>query len=460
MSADEAVRRYYDAWQNKGGDFSEVPLAEDFEFTGPVASFDSADGYRAMAREAGRAVTSFVVRRQFVDGDSVCSIIDWEMAIPASASSARPRCSRWPTGRSCAASSSTTASHCGARWRHEAGDRCEGWPVSARSSTDTSFEELAERYRRELLVHCYRITGSVQDAEDLVQETLLSAWRGLEGFEGRASMRTWLYRIATNRCLNALRDRGRRLPEPPPPPEEPAVPPAPTRLLEPIWLEPFPGEPLDRSLEPDARYESREAIGLAFIAGLQRLPPRQRAVFVLRDVLGFRASEAAEMLGVTEASANGALRRARSALGEGAERDRAPLPDSAAERDVVARFVEAFEGGDVEAVVALLTDDASLTMPPTPLEYLGPAAIAGFLSTVPAGGRLDRFRLVPTRANGQPAFGCYQLDAQAIGHAYGLMVLTLQDDRVVAITGFPDTGLFRHFGLPRRLPVDLGGGRS
>ena len=175
-----------------------------------------------------------------------------------------------------------------------------------------------------------------------MQETLLSAWRGLEGFEGRASMRTWLYRIATNRCLNALRDRGRRLPEPPPPPEEPAVPPAPTRLLEPIWLEPLPDE-------PEARYESREAIGLAFIAGLQRLPPRQRAVLVLRDVLGFRASEAAEMLGVTEASANGALRRARGALGEGAEREPAPLPDSAAEREVVARFVEAFEGGDVEA---------------------------------------------------------------------------------------------------------------
>jgi RNA polymerase sigma-70 factor (TIGR02960 family) len=333
--------------------------------------------------------------------------------------------------------------------------------VSAGASPDISFEELAERHRRELLVHCYRLTGSVQDAEDLVQETLLAAWRGLDGFEGRASMRTWLYRIATNRCLNALRDRGRRLPEPPPPAEEPAPPPAPTRLLEPIWLEPFPGELLDRSLEPDARYESREAIGLAFIAGLQGLPAQQRAVLVLRDVLGFRASEAAEMLGVSEASANGALRRARAALGEGAERDCAPLPDSAAEREVVARFVEAFESGDVQGVVALLTDDASLTMPPTPLEYIGPAAIAGFLSTVPAGGRLDHFRLVSTRANGQPAFGCDQLDARApSGHAYGLMVLTLRDDRVAAITGFPDTGLFRHFGLPRTLPVDLGDGRS
>jgi RNA polymerase sigma-70 factor (TIGR02960 family) len=333
--------------------------------------------------------------------------------------------------------------------------------MSARSSADTSFEELAERHRRELLVHCYRITGSVQDAEDLVQETLLAGWRGREGFEGRASMRTWLYRIATNRCLNALRHRGRRLPEPLPPSEEPAVPPAPTLLLEPIWLEPFPGDLLDHSLEPAARYESRETIGLAFMAGLLRLPPRQRAALVLRDVLGFRASETAEMLGVTEASANGALRRARAALGEGSERDRAPLPESAAEREAVARFVEAFEGGDVEGVVALMTDDASLTMPPTPLEYVGRVAIAGFLSTVPAGGRLDRFRLVATRANGQPAFGCYQLDARRpVGHAYGLMVLTLRDDRVAAITGFPDTGLFRHFGLPRTLPVDLGAGRS
>ena len=159
-----------------------------------------------------------------------------------------------------------------------------------------------------------------------MQETLLAAWRGLEGFEERASMRTWLYRIATNRCLNALRDRGRRLPEPPPPPEQPALPPAPTRMLEPIWLEPLPDELLDRSLDPAARYESREAIGLAFIAGLQRLPPRQRAVLVLRDVLGFRAAEAAEMLGVTEASANGALRRARAALGEGAQRESRAAP--------------------------------------------------------------------------------------------------------------------------------------
>ncbi len=344
-------------------------------------------------------------------------------------------------------------------WRSPIHGREELLLSRARAGDEAAFGELADPFRRELQVHCYRIVGSVQYAEDLVQETLLAAWRGLEGFEGRSSVRSWLYRIATNRSLNALRDRGRRLPQPPPPPEAPPEPPPPTRQPETIWLEPYPdallegvADPLD---EPGARYEYREAIGLAFIAGLQRLPPRQRAVLVLRDVLGFRASETAEMLGVTEASANGALRRARAALEgglAGGPRDTAPIPDSAAERQVVARFTSAFEGGDVAGVVALLTDDASLTMPPQPLEYVGPSAIAGFLSGVPAGGQLDRFRLIATRANGQPAFGCYMRDAKApIAHAYGLMVLTLSGDRVAAITGFPDTGVFPLFGLPRTL---------
>jgi RNA polymerase sigma-70 factor (ECF subfamily) len=212
---------------------------------------------------------------------------------------------------------------------------------------------------------------------------------------------------------------------------------------------------LDRSHEPEARYEAREAIGLAFVVGLQRLPPRQRAVLVLRDVLAFRASEVAEMLGVTEVSVNRTLHRARLALERGvspAQRELARLPDSPEERDLVARFTTTFEAGDVDGVVALLTDDAVLTMPPEPLEYQGPGAIAQFLSTVPAGGALERFRLVPTRANGQPAFGCYLRDAHApIAHAYGLMVLTLRGDRVAAITGFPDTSVFRSFGLPRTL---------
>jgi RNA polymerase sigma-70 factor (ECF subfamily) len=212
----------------------------------------------------------------------------------------------------------------------------------------------------------------------------------------------------------------------------------------------------DRSHEPDARYEAREAIALAFIAGLQRLAPRQRAVLVLRDVLAFRASEVAEMLGVTEASVNATLQRARSALETSSsvgQTELAPLPDSAVERELVARFTDAFEGGDVEAVVALLAEDAWLTMPPEPVEYQGPVAIARFLSTVPAGGHLERFRLVPTRANGQPAFGCYLRDPQApIARAYGLMVLTLRGDQVTAITGFPDTSVFPQFGLPRTLP--------
>jgi RNA polymerase sigma-70 factor (TIGR02960 family) len=330
----------------------------------------------------------------------------------------------------------------------------------ARTGDESAFAELAAGFHAELQLHCYRIVGSVQDAEDLVQETLLAAWRGLERFEGRASLRAWLYRIATNRCLNALRDRGRRPRESPAPPEQTPPPPQPTRLAESVWLEPYPDALLedvpDRSEQPEARYEAREAIGLAFVAALQWLPPRQRAVLVLRDVLAFRAAEVAEMLGVTEASVNRALHRAREALERAVppgQRDVAPLPGSRQERELVGRFTAAFEAGDVPGVVALLSDDALLTMPPQPLEYQGADAIGQFLSTVPAGGALERFRLVPTRANGQPAFGCYLRDQHApVAHAYGLMVLTLSGNRIAAITGFADTSVFRSFGLPRILP--------
>ena len=318
--------------------------------------------------------------------------------------------------------------------------------------SEESADEL-ERFRGELQLHCYRIVGSVQDAEDLVQETLLAAWRGQDGFEGRAALRTWLYRIATNRCLNALRDRQRRPQTSPVPPDTPE-PPTPTRLGEPIWLEPYPDALLAGIDLPESRYERREAIGLAFAAGLQRLPPRQRAALVLRDALGFSARETAEMLDTTEVAANRLLARAREGLPP-AERTDAPLPGSRAERQLVERFVRAFEGGDIAGVLATLTDDALLTMPPEPLEYQGPVAIGGFLSTVPAGGSLERFCLVPTRANGQPAFGCYLADPRApIGHAYGLMVLTLSNDRIAAITGFADTSVFRTFGLPRTIPTD------
>jgi RNA polymerase sigma-70 factor (ECF subfamily) len=310
-----------------------------------------------------------------------------------------------------------------------------------------------ELFRGELQLHCYRIVGSVQDAEDLVQETLLAAWRGFDRFEGRAALRTWLYRIATNRCLNALRDRSRRPQASPVPPGTPE-PPAPTRLDEPLWLEPYPDTLLDGVDLPESRYERREALGLAFVAGLQRLPPRQRAALVLRDALGFSARETADMLETTEVAANRLLSRARDGLPP-LERNRAPLPESREERELVDRFVRAFQAGDIAGVLATLADDALLTMPPAPLVYQGPPAIGRFLSTVPAEGRLEQFRLVPTRANGQPAFGCYLRDPHApIGHAYGLMVLTLAGDHIAAITGFPDTSVFRAFGLPRTIPMD------
>jgi RNA polymerase sigma-70 factor (TIGR02960 family) len=329
----------------------------------------------------------------------------------------------------------------------------------AQSGDEVAFQELTESLRGELQVHCYRIVGSVQDAEDLVQETLVAAWRGLESFEGRASLRSWLYRIATNRCLNHVRDRGRRLPDLPAPVEPVPLPPEPTRVLEPVWLEPYPDVLLegvaDRGQEPDARYEQREAIGLAFMVALQRLPPRQRAVLVLRDVLGFRAAEVADMLGATEVAVNRLLHRARRAMDRDARPGTladAPLPGSPDERALVTRFATAFESGDVPAVIALLTDDAVMTMPPEAAEYVGPEAIGRFLSTVPAAGALERFRLVPTRANGQPAFGCYLGDPHTpIAHAYGLMVLTLRGDRVSGLAGFADAAVFASFGLPRTL---------
>jgi RNA polymerase sigma-70 factor (TIGR02960 family) len=325
----------------------------------------------------------------------------------------------------------------------------------ARAGDENAFQELVEPYRRELQLHCYRILGSLQDAEDQLQETLLAAWRGLDGFEGRASLRAWLYRIATNRCLNALRDRRRR-------PQEVsrmAEPPEPTRRVEPSWLEPYPDVLLqglaDTAPGPDARYETTEAVGLAFAAALQHLPPAQRAALVLRDVLGFHTSEVAEMLDSTEASVKGALQRARVTLGErkpARDRERAPLPRSARERELVGRFAAAVERGDTDGVVSLLTDDAWLTMPPEPYEYQGGEAIARFLQDreIRRGAPL---RLVPTRANGQPAFGCYLPDAQAaIARAYGLMVLTLEGERISAITWFGERSLLAHFGLPRTLP--------
>jgi len=327
--------------------------------------------------------------------------------------------------------------------------------MPATRQDEEAFRELTEPYRRELQLHCYRILGSVQDAEDMVQETLLAAWRSFDAFEGRASVRSWLYRIATNRCLNALRARSRR-------PREVQAPmdmPEPTRRTEPLWLEPYPDVLLedlpDRAAEPAARYEARESVELAFIAALQGLPPSQRAALVLRDVLGFRTAEAAEMLDTSEASVKGALQRARATLKArlpDADRECAPQPDSARERELVERFADAVERGDVDDMVAVLTEDALLTMPPLPLEYQGHEAIAEFLGHREA-ARGRPLRLVPTRANTQPAFGCYLPDEHAaIARARGLFVLTLTEDAIAAITWFTDTGVLAQFGFPRILP--------
>jgi RNA polymerase sigma-70 factor (ECF subfamily) len=326
----------------------------------------------------------------------------------------------------------------------------------ARAGDGEAFRELTEPHRRELQLHCYRILGSVQDAEDMLQETLLSAWRGLDRFEERASMRAWLYKIATNRCLNSLRDAGRR-PAPALPAWPGAAPPEPTRRSEPLWLQPYPDALLDGLPDtapgPEARYESREALALAFTAGLQRLPPRQRAVLVLRDVLGYPAAEAADILETTETSVNSALQRARATLTQhaSADRDQAPPPQSPRERAIIDQFVDAFEAADAARLVALLTDDAWMSMPPEPLEYQGHAAIAEFYVSRTWWGT-QPIRLVPTRANGQPAFGYYLQDPHApVDRANGLIVLTLAGDKICAITRFGDNSLFPHFGLPRTL---------
>jgi RNA polymerase sigma-70 factor (ECF subfamily) len=325
----------------------------------------------------------------------------------------------------------------------------------ARAGDGEAFRSLTEPHRRELLVHCYRMLGSVQDAEDALQNTLVAAWQGLGGFEGRASIRTWLYRIATNRCLNALRSARRR------PPKEwdvPGVePPEPTRLGEVVWLEPIPEAflrgAIDVPLGPEARYEQTEAISLAFVTALQVLPPRQLAVLILRDVLGFPAGEVAGMLEVTVGSVNSALKRARAGLRRQrrpiAELGPPPAPHSPVEDAVVAEFVRAYESADLGALVALLTDDVFTAMPPIPFEYEGRDAVARLCAAILRPGR--RFDLVPTRANGQPAFGTFLRGPTGIRHGTGLLVLTLTGDRICGITRFDDSVL-PWFDLPRSLP--------
>jgi RNA polymerase sigma-70 factor (ECF subfamily) len=297
--------------------------------------------------------------------------------------------------------------------------------------------------------------GSVQDAEDALQDTLLAAWQGLGGFEGRASLRTWLYRIATNRCLDARRSVSRR------PAKEWDVPnvepPEPTRLGEVVWLEPYPDSLLegavDMPLSPEARYEQTEAVSLAFVTALQVLPPRQLAVLILRDVLGFHTSEVAGILDSTAESVNSALKRARASLQRRLPptvgRDAPPVAGSPTEDALVAKFAHAWESADVDALVGLLTDDVFISMPPMPFGYEGRDVVARFCASLFGAGR--RFDLVPTRANGQPAFGAYLRPPAGIRHGTGLYVLTLTGDRISAMTR-SDNSVFPWFGLLRSLP--------
>jgi RNA polymerase sigma-70 factor (TIGR02960 family) len=322
---------------------------------------------------------------------------------------------------------------------------------AAQAGDGDAFRELVDPYRRELLAHCYRILGSVQDAEDVLQEALLAAWRSIGRFDG-SSLRAWLYRIATNRCLNYLRDESRR-PRPAGLPDPGAGRPGPVRSDEPWWLEPYPDVLLgDVSPGPEARYDARESIALSFVAGLQHLPPQQRAVLVLRDVLGFPAAEVAGMLRTTPAAVNSALIRARAGIRPDRDPHDVPLPRSPAEAAVVESFVDAFERFDLGRLVALLTDDARLAMPPEPVEFRGPLAITGYLWGHLGGQEL---KLVATRANDQPALALYLPDPCApIWRVSSLVVLTLHGDRISAITRFGDRGLFARFGLPRTLPRD------
>ncbi|RMI33003.1 RNA polymerase subunit sigma-70 [Nocardia stercoris] len=316
----------------------------------------------------------------------------------------------------------------------------------ARAGDGDAFRELTRPHHHELQVHCYRMLGSLQDAEDALQDTLLAAWQGLAGFDGRASLRTWLYRIATNRCLNARRSTGRRAAR------ETAMAgldfPEPSRLGEVPWLEPYP-DIRSTVAGPEARIEQAESISLAFVTALQVLPPRQVAVLVLRDVLGFPAQQVAEMLDATVESVHSALKRARANLGRHRAPGLPPAAGSAVENSVVDRFVRAYESADLAALLELLTDDVFVSMPPLPFEYHGREAALRFCAAVFGSGR--RFDLLPSRANGQPAFGAYLRDPTGTRPATGLFVLTLRADKICAMTRF-DKGVLPWFGLPVSLP--------
>jgi RNA polymerase sigma-70 factor (ECF subfamily) len=313
--------------------------------------------------------------------------------------------------------------------------------AAARTGDEQAFARLLEPHQAALRAHCYRLLGSLHDAEDALQETSLRAWRSIGGFEPRSPFRAWLYRIATNVCLTAI-ERRARVPE--------ALDPEDAEVAS--YLQPYP----DRLLDTALAVEERESLGLAFVSVMQLLPPRQRAVLVLREVLGWSAKEVADLLGDSVASVNSALQRAREKL----ERERAAgrlardhVPSSPeSEAKLMQEFVGAWEAVDVDAIVGLLAEDAVMTMPPEPMRLSGTDAIAEFLRTVPAGGALERIKLVPTRANGQPALAAYMEDDTGSHQAYGVMVFALAGDEVASITGFAGyPELFPKLGLPLAL---------
>jgi RNA polymerase sigma-70 factor (TIGR02960 family) len=322
----------------------------------------------------------------------------------------------------------------------------------ARAGDRDAFAELVEPHRTELQAHCYRMLGSLQDAEDLLQETLLAAWLGLEGFEGRSSVRTWLFRIATNRCLNQLRSAKRR---PAPVAPLPVAPPEPTRMGEVFWLQPYPDALLDgmpdKSPGPETRYESREAISLAFVTAVQLLPPKQRAVLLLRDVLGYRAAETGDLLGLTTEAVTSALKRARATMAN-TQQPGPPPPSEGGpeERELLERFVTAFTELDVDELIALMTHDVWVRMPPAPFEYRGTEAAHRFFTAVDA-HRREADRMVPIRANGQPGWGEYRRDpVTGLLHLAGIEVVGIAGDRICEITRFENT-VAAYFGLPRTL---------
>lgn len=332
-------------------------------------------------------------------------------------------------------------------------------PLSLRDLDERGFSALAEPHRRALQVHCYRLLGSLQEAEDVTQETLLRAWRRRETYEGRASVGAWLYKIATNLCLNTLQANPRRyVPMTHQTASQSGAPIAPA-ITEPIWLEPYPDELLaPEDADPEARITQHESVTLAFMTSLHLLPPRQRAILILRDVLDWQASEVAELLGQSVPAVKSALFRARTTLAQYYQtrrpEDVSPAVLNERQRHQLDRYVQAWERADVDGLLDLLKADATFSMPPIPAWYQGREAIGWVVSsTIFGGAAVGRWRLLPTRANGQTAFGVYRLDEASGAHtAYGIQVVTLADDAIADIITFRNPALTQLFRLPVSWP--------